>query len=153
MFTKTIYIAGALTGLNPQERTVLKQLYIDLAEACKTSGFEPFVPHLMDDPDEAPVMTPQELDQAVRDVVTKSCLVIMYAGKGSTGAGIEIEMAYHANTPVVLLYETEKLKNNMISRIVRGNPTITQEISFSDPDDAHTQLSKFLVSFEKSRTK
>lgn len=147
--SKLVYISGGLTDMTDEERAKLRQFYEDLGNICTDFGFTPYIPHLYSDPAKFPDLTPMQVDRIDRLVVTQSYLVIAYVGVASTGVGIEIEMAYHANKPIILLYEKTKLQNRLISRLVQGNPAVTHQIVFDDNDfdDAKDQLVCFLHEF------
>lgn len=141
---KMVYISGALTVMSEAERAVLRRFYTDLGHICKEFGFEVYLPHIYGDPKLVAHKTPQEIDEIDRLAVTLSFLVIAYVGVPSIGVGIEIEMANHADKPVILLYE----KGKSVSRLVRGNAAVCSEIVFTDFDDAKTQVRAFLASFK-----
>jgi hypothetical protein len=145
------YISGALSDMTEEERVVLRALYERLAEACRTYGLDAYVPHLVSDPAKAPDLTPKDVDRLDREAVTSSCLVIAYVGRASTGLGIEVEMAFHANRPVVILYEKERFEARRISRLIRGNPAVVEEISFYNVEEAIMELKVFLRRFSDKR--
>ena len=142
-----IYISGALTSISEQERIQLRKFYEELGEICKEYNFEPYIPHIYGDPKFLAHLTAEQIDRRDRLAVTQSCLVIAYVRIPSTGVGIEIELAYHSNKPVILLYEKEKFEQRIISRLVRGNPSIKHEIVFSDFEDAKEKLKIYLNNF------
>ncbi|MFH1111975.1 MAG: XRE family transcriptional regulator [Patescibacteria group bacterium] len=137
--------------MTEEERSKLRRFYEDLGTICSEFGFTPYIPHIYGDPAKFKDLSPEQIDRMDRLAVTQSYLVVAYVGVASTGVGIEIEMAYHANKPTVLLYEKTKLHNHLISRLVRGNPTVTHQIVFDDEldafEDAKSQLRNFLHEF------
>lgn len=138
-----VYISGALTDMSEQELEEKRQFYIKLGDVCHKNGFEPYLPHLYGDPIKFASLTPQRIDRIDRLAVVQSRLVVAYVGKASLGVGIEVEMAFHSNKPVILLFE----KGKKISRLVRGNPAVVREIPFTDQQDAYRQLDIFLSDF------
>jgi hypothetical protein len=94
-------------------------------------------------------LTPKDIDRIDRLAVTQAYLMVAYVGVASSGVGIELELAHHADKPAVILYERTKLEERRISRLVRGNPAVIAEISFADFDDALAQLETFLVRFRE----
>ena len=144
---KSVYIAGPLTDLAPENRAMLREFYDSLGRICSEFGLEPYIPHHHADPENQVHLTPQRVDQIDRLAVTQAYLVIAYVGVPSIGVGIEIEMAHHADKPVVILAEQTKLVARRITRMVRGNPAVMSEIAFRDFEDAKIQLHQFLQGF------
>lgn len=147
-FPKMVYISGALTDMPEEQRVVLRQFYTDLGRVCKEFGFAVYLPHIYGDPKLVAHKTPKEIDEIDRLAVTISCLVIAYVGVPSIGVGIEIEMANHANKPVILLFEKEKMEARRISRLVRGNAAIWEEVAFMDFGHAVARLRMLLAKFK-----
>lgn len=145
--TKIVYISGALTSISEQERIKLRKFYEELGKICKEYNFEPYIPHIYGDPKLLAHLTAAQIDRRDRLAVTQSYLVIAYVGVPSTGVGIEIELAYHSNKPVILLYEKEKFEQRIISRLVRGNPSVKHEIAFLDFKDAKEKLRLYFQHF------
>ena len=144
---KMVYISGALTDMPEEERAKLRTFYEELGQICREFGFEPYLPHIYGDPQRVAHLTPAQIDRMDRLAVTQSYLVVAYVGVPSIGVGIEIELAYHANKPIVLLYEKVKLDERRISRLVRGSPAVKNTIAFADFEDAKMQLRIFLTKF------
>lgn len=144
---KTVYIAGALTGRNPQELAELRQFYEHIGDACRQFGLTPYLPHQYSDPELAARLTPAHVDRLDRLAVTQAYLVVAYVGIPSLGVGIEVEMAHHANKPVVLVYEASALERRHVSRLMRGNPGVIHEIAFEDRDDAVEQIRDYIKTF------
>lgn len=144
---KIIYISGALTSISEQERIQLRKFYEELGEICKEYHFESYIPHIYGDPKFLAHLTAAQIDRRDRIAVTQSYLIIAYVGIPSLGVGIEIELAYHSNKPVILLYEKEKFDERLISRLVRGNPSIKYEIAFLNFEDAKQKLRIYLNNF------
>ncbi len=144
---KMVYISGALTDMTEEERAKLRHFYEAIGKLCEEFKFETYLPHVYGDPKLVAHLSPAEIDRIDRLAVTQSYLVVAYVGIASTGTGIEIELAHHANKPVILLYERAKLDQRLVSRLVRGNPAVSQHIAFADFDDALRQLRGALETF------
>jgi len=138
MGDKKVYVSGALTGVN--EPDSVKRFYESIAELCKAFNMNPYVPHLNSDPIAHPDLSPREVYEMDKREISRAELVIAYVGIPSLGVGSEIEIARENDIPVILLYE----KNKKISRMIRGNPAIMAEISFTNFDNALQQLQAFL---------
>ncbi|MEK7532121.1 MAG: hypothetical protein AAB579_00740 [Patescibacteria group bacterium] len=141
---KMVYISGALTDMPEEERARLRTFYEALGRVCKEFGYAVYIPHIYGDPKLVAHKEPVEIDHMDRLAVTLSYFVVAYVGVPSLGVGIEIEMAHHAHKPVVLLYEKAKLAERRISRLVRGNPAVSWQISFTDFANAAEELRAFL---------
>jgi hypothetical protein len=149
LIKKSVYISGALTDMSERERARLRKFYDDVGEMCRENGLEPYCPHIYGDPKLVAHLTPKEIDRIDRLAVTQSYLVVAYVGVPSIGVGIEVELAHHADKPVVLLYEKVKSDQRRITRLVRGNPAVIREIAFEDFADALAQLRGFLHDFQQ----
>lgn len=128
------YICGPLTELDPQTREKTKRLYENLASLCLDAlGVRAFVPHEHYDPIKHASFTPQEVDTAERtQVCEKTSILIVVAILPSWGGGIEVEMAYRSNVPIILLIP----KNKKTSRLLRGNPGIKCGIEYNSEIEA-----------------
>lgn len=139
-----VYISGALTSMTDERRCELRDFYQKLAVVCSEFDLNAYVPHLVSDPKLAAHLTPQEVDDLDREAVMGSCLVAAYVGIPSFGVGIELEMAYHAHKPVVLLCEKGTVDDRMLSRLVRGNRMVADELLFHGFADAAEKFRIFL---------
>ncbi|HWQ99370.1 MAG TPA: XRE family transcriptional regulator [Candidatus Methylomirabilis sp.] len=144
---RMVYISGALSDMEDTERARLRMFYEWVGAVCEEYGFSAYLPHRFSDPALHRNKSPQDVDRIDRTAVTLSYLVIAYVGMPSLGVGIEIEMAFHAYKPVVLLFEKERMDQRRVSRLVRGNPSVWHEIPFTDHEDAIRQLKEFLPAF------
>jgi hypothetical protein len=146
---KTVYVSGALSDMSEEERAKLRAFYDAIGDVCREFGLEPYCPHIYGDPKQVAHLTPKEIDRIDRLAVTQAYLVIAYVGVPSLGVGIEVELAHHADKPVVILFEKDKGEARRISRLVRGNPAVLDEIVFEDFSEALQKLRIFLTSFRK----
>lgn len=146
---KTVYVSGALSDMSEDERARLRVFYNDIGDVCREFGLEPYCPHIYGDPKLVAHLTPREIDRIDRLAVTQAFLVIAYVGVPSLGVGIEIELAHHSDKPVVVLFEKDKGEARRISRLVRGNPAVMDEIIFEDFEEALQKLRIFLRQFRK----
>lgn len=151
MTSTLVYISGALSDV-PEG---IRQEYLDFYEAIgrmvESVGLVPYVPHQNTDPVRHKDVTPPQVDLIDRTAVTSAILVVAVADNPSLGVGIEVEMAYHASKPVVLLCRKERVDARRISRLIRGNPGVVHEIVYESCDDALTRLEAFIRSFLKER--
>ncbi|MBD3251991.1 hypothetical protein GF380_06120 [Candidatus Uhrbacteria bacterium] len=125
------YISGALTVMTEAERQELRDLYILIGKTAAWIGFGYYCPHVYSDPELAKTLSPQEVDQIDRTAVTHSAVVIAEVSIPSHGCGIEVEMAYHAHVPVILLVK----KGTRLSRLVAGSPSVVAIIEYESNKD------------------
>lgn len=139
---KVPYICGPLTELAPEEQERAKDLYTKIADLCEEIlGIRGFVPHEHYDPIKHAHYTPRDVDEAERlQVCEKTGLLIVLAIAPSWGGGIEVEMAYRSNVPVILLCERKKLEQRKISRLLQGNPAIVANISYDTKKEMFESL-------------
>lgn len=139
---QTVYISGALTNTKRAEE--LKGFYEALAALCSKLGLEPYVPHLVTDPSMHPNVAPRDVFDTDKNQILRSALVLAYVGEPSLGVGMEIAYAETASVPVIILYE----KGKIVSRLVRGTPTIAGEIVYSTKTNALVKLHKLITALD-----
>lgn len=147
-----VYISGALSDLPDQLRTQYVAFYEAIGRTVESVGLVPYIPHQNTDPVRHRDVTPKGVDLIDRTAVTSSSLIIAVADNPSLGVGIEVEMAYHAAKPVVLLCRRDRLDARRISRLIRGNPAVIREIVYEREEDAFEQLEGFLRSWLQQRS-
>lgn len=143
---KTGYVCGPLTELPHRQREGAKRFYEQIADVFqKVTGQRAFVPHEHYDPIKHASFTPRQVDASERKQVCKYtwCLVAVPLA-GSWGSGIEVEMAYRSEVPIILLCGRKKLEHKKISRLLRGNPAVLAEISYVSRKEALDMLEKEL---------
>jgi len=140
MNEKIPYICGPIRELDEQSRKEVFNFYEKIAEMCKdTLNVMPFVPHLHFNPNND--FSPQEIDKVERDrVCNKTSVLIVVAVAPSWGGGIEIEMSYRSNVPVIILRPNGK----DLSRLMRGNPAIKSIIDYNNQEDAINKLKDWM---------
>lgn len=144
MFVRRPYICGPLTDLPADLQERIKDLYSQLGDICEeVLGVRAFVPHEHYDPIKHAHYTPHQVDDAERLQVAKgTSVLIVIAESPSWGGGIEVEIAYRSEVPVILLFPSQK----KVSRLLRGNPGITLQDSYdsfeSIPDLLRIMLSR-----------
>ena len=140
--TLNAYLASALSGLQEDQRQLVFHLSDSISEICRRFGIEVYEPRKATDPvhhSEVPALTVWELD---RDKVLSSDLLILLGHFPSTGAGEEIDMAYNALIPMILISHSE----TNLSRMVTGVPGFKLEIRYQDPEEFREQLEAALIS-------
>ena len=66
--------------------------------------------------------------------------MVCYVGEPSLGTGIELEIAYQAGKPIILLSEV----GSKVSRMARGVPSVVYHIESEGIDDAKRKLQQVL---------
>src|SRR6266542_2038772 len=121
-----VYISGALTALADGARG--RVFYELLAEIVAECGLSAYLPHRATDPVGAPDLEPRAVYEIDRARVSRSALVVAYAGTPSFGVGIEVEIAREHGVPVILVAERDRA----ISRILLGSPAVADVVRFGD---------------------
>lgn len=149
---KVPYICGPLTELSPTEQESVKLFYQRIADVCeKILKVRAFVPHEHYDPIKHASFTPQDVDNAERhQVCDLTSLLIVAAIAPSWGGGIEVEMANQNKVPVIILCEKEKLDNRKVSRLLRGNPAVTDILTYTNEQEALGKIEKMLEQIQAS---
>jgi len=142
MEQKSVYICGPLTELPEEDQGRVKALYSALADVIEgLTGLRAFVPHEHYDPIKHAHYIPPEIDAAERaQVCTRTSLLLVVVVGPSWGGGIEVEMANKAGVPAVILCIRERLEARKVSRLLRGNPAVTQIIPCSSEEDMISEL-------------
>jgi len=109
-----IYISGALMGASDLER--VRDLYESFADTCRQGGHEPYLPHSKTDPALASHAEARVVYDTDLEMLNGSDLVVAYLGEPSLGVGAEIAIALHNQTPILALYEDERV----VSRFLIG---------------------------------
>jgi hypothetical protein len=121
-----VYISGALTAIADGARA--RVFYELLAEIVSECGLRPYLPHQSTDPVAAPDLDPRTVYEIDRARVSRSGLVIAYAGTPSFGVGIEVEIAREHGIPVIVVAERDRT----VSRILLGSPAVVDVVRFTD---------------------
>jgi len=145
---KIAYVSGGLTKMSETKRKRLRRFYESIGRVCEAEGLVPYIPHKYGDPKLLAHLTPAQIDRIDRLAVTQSYLLIAYVGDATTGGGIEVEMANHAYKPVILAYERKALEAREISRLVRGNPSIRDQVPFDTTREAMSGIKLAIQKFE-----
>lgn len=135
------YIASPLTGLDePMRKTVYE--YIEAIETiCKEKNIFPYVPGKHSDPVSNPELSPSFVYQTDRQRVRESDVFILLAYRPSFGAGQEVEIAYNALIPMIILQPHD----GKISRMVSGVPLSLRQIyDFTDIDSLKVSMREAL---------
>ena len=110
----TAYISGAL--LNAADLAESRARYERFAEACRSGGWDAYVPHQHADPERDAHLSNIDVARRDLDAVAAADVLIAYVGEPSLGVGAEVAIALAANKPVLLLAE----EGRKVSRFLLG---------------------------------
>jgi hypothetical protein len=148
--SKVPYIGGALSDVPPDIQDEVKRFYSELGDLfVAVCGARAFVPHEHCDPIAMAHFSPQEVDAIERpQVCKKTSLFVAVDLFPSTGLGIEVEMAYRSDVPVVILAKEGK----RISRLFSGNPGVVEILRYTSYADAICKLRSWALRHYNSPT-
>jgi nucleoside 2-deoxyribosyltransferase len=136
-----VYIAGALTGLNPEEADRYKRWYEGAAQICEELGFEPYLPHKHTDPVQHPKISAYEVYLTDTSKVKEARFVLAFTDVPSHGVGIELAIAAEYEKPVILMIRL----GCPVSRMVLGSPSVIGAVSFSDWEQGARLLRRMII--------
>lgn len=143
MDNKKVYISGPLT--HTKQPTEVRKLYEMLGTLCEEYNLDPYIPHLKTDPLVHKNISDFEVYKTDKDQVLSSSLVVANVGEPSNGVGMEIAYADDAGIPIVIMHE----RDAVVSRIVKGPPTVIAEIVYSTLSEALHLLSEVFSSLDE----
>jgi transcriptional regulator with XRE-family HTH domain len=135
------YLACALTGLTSEQRQLVFQLSDVVATVCQEQTINLYEPRKKTDPVYHTAVPDTEVFAIDRDRVLSSDLVIHLCHYASTGSGEELDFAYSALVPIILISH-EEMK---VSRMVTGIPAFKFHISYGEPEALRHELRERLI--------
>jgi transcriptional regulator with XRE-family HTH domain len=135
------YLACALTGLSPERRQLVFQLSDDITTICKEYDITVYEPRKKTDPVHHPEVPDTDVFRIDRQRVLSSDLLILLTHYASFGAGEELDFAYSALVPILMISHSE----NPVSRMVTGVPSFKLQIMYSEPEDLRRELHERLA--------
>ena len=139
--TLDAYLACALTGLNKEQRQLVFQLSDMVAEICKGYGIELYEPRKKTDPVHHTEVKDTDVFRIDRERVLSSDLLIHLSHYPSTGSGEELDFAYSALIPIIVVSHSE----NYVSRMITGIPSFHVHLKYTEPEELREQLHSCLV--------
>ncbi len=127
-----IMVAGPINVNSKQ----LMSFYDAILGICDKLGKRTFCAYKFSNPHKTSNVTPEEVYNICKELVSKSKLLLAYVGHPSIGTGQELEIAVDNEIPIILIYE-KKIK---ISKMVLGNPAIIKKIAFTDYKEATQKI-------------
>lgn len=135
------YLASALTGLNVDERQLVFQLSDTLALIAKRHKIEVYEPRKSTDPVHHAEVSDSEVFRIDRERVLTSDLLIVLCHYPSFGAGEELDFAFSALVPTILIIHSD----HSASRMVTGVPTLQIHLQYTEPEDLREEFERCLV--------
>lgn len=135
------YLASALTGLTEEQRQLVFQLSNVVANVCSEQGINLYEPRKKTDPVHHVGVPDADVFAIDRGRVLRSDLCIHLCHYPSTGAGEELDFAYSALVPIILISH-EKTK---VSRMITGIPALKFHINYTEPEELRQELKERLI--------
>ncbi len=150
-----IFINGGLPK-DPAQRRGMQLLYNELGEIVLRNGFEPYISSFVNSPHKnRPYPEPSEIRKRQRRAVSQSSLAIIYTGIPFIDLGIDIELAFHASTPIIIIYENEvkATEKGRVSEPMLGHPGIIERVEFSTFREVQEEIKIFIAEFSEKLKK
>lgn len=135
------YMAGALTGLNEDQRQAVFFISDKIHAVCERNAIDLYEPRKKTDPVHHPWIQNVEVFRTDQRTVLNSDLLIYLGNYPSAGAGEEIAFAVDSLLPVILVASSD----TKMSRMVTGIPGLKWVIRYEDPDDLESELDALLA--------
>jgi len=134
------YLASALTGLADEALSTVEKLSNTVELACRAVDVDLYQPGKHTDPRKHPSIPSAEVFKLDRERVLSSDLLIHLSHLPSTGAGEELDFAYQALIPIILVQPSDRTT----SRMITGIPSLKVEILYQDTADVSELLQEKL---------
>ena len=138
------YLACALTGLEADQRSLIFQISDAIALICEKHGIDLYEPRKSTDPVHHSTIPDNEVFRKDRERVLSSDLLVFLSHYPSTGAGQELDFAYSAMLPIIIISRS----SDRVSRMVTGIPTLSVHIQYDDPEDLRARFDACLDSIK-----
>ena len=139
--TLNAYLASALTGLNEEQRQLIFQLSDTVAMVCDGFDIDLYEPRKKTDPVHHADVADTDVFHIDRERVLGSDLLIYLAHYPSTGAGEELDFAYNAMVPIIVVTHSD----TRVSRMVSGIPGLVVTVSYDEPQQMRAKLVETLT--------
>lgn len=135
------YLASALTGLNSEQKQLVFQLSDVISTICASHDIQLYEPRKRTDPVHHAEVPDAEVFKIDRERVMSTDLLIHLCHYPSTGAGEELDFAYNALVPMILVCQNE----TRVSRMITGIPSFKIRIEYSEPEELRQDLHRCLT--------
>lgn len=133
------YFASALTGLEPEQIQEIIELDERVKRLCENYfnySVALYRPRLKTSPTDNPDFSSREVYEIDQERVASSDLIFLATIFPSLGAGMELQIALQSCTSIILI----KKKDQTLSRMVLGCPTITRIVEYNDLEELDIKL-------------
>ena len=138
------YISGALMNTASLDRA--RALYERLADACRTAGWEAYVPHQHADPARDPQLANADVAERDLDQISAADAVVAYVGEPSLGVGAEVAIALRAGKKVLLVAEADRRVSRFLLGLAEMHPAQAQVLRYRSVDEAASWITGVLAS-------
>lgn len=135
------YLACALTGLNEEQRQLVFQLSDAVATVCAELDIDLYEPRKQTDPVHHASVPDSDVFHIDRERVLGSDLLVFLSHYPSTGAGEELDFAFSAMVPIVVITHS----SSRVSRMVTGIPGVVVTVAYQEPEELRTRLRETLL--------
>jgi transcriptional regulator with XRE-family HTH domain len=135
------YLASALTGLDRDQRQLIFHISDIVSVICGEVGIDLYEPRKKTHPVHHQDVPANDVFHIDRERVIRSDLLIHLTHFPSTGSGEELDFAYNALVPIVLISHSE----TRVSRMVTGIPSFKLEVTYTEPEDLRSILREKLI--------
>lgn len=134
------YISGALTGAPALD--VARRRYEEAADTCSAHGYDAFVPHLQNDPELAPQLSPEVVYTSDHGALESADLVVAFLGTPSLGVGAEVAIALQHKSRLVAIYAQPERVSRFMLGLIRAHGG--HELRLTSYDDLSPALDRWL---------
>jgi transcriptional regulator with XRE-family HTH domain len=134
------YLACALSGLDEEQRLLMFHLSDIINVICKDYDIDLYEPRKKTDPVHHPEVADSEVFRTDRERVLKSDLLIHLSHYPSTGSGEELDFAYNALIPIIIISHSE----SKLSRMISGIPSFQINLNYTEPEELRFKLKECL---------
>lgn len=135
------YLACALSNLDATQRQLMFTISDTISIVCEGQGIDLYEPRKQTDPVHHPEVKDADVFRIDRERVLGSDLVIHLCHYPSTGSGEELDFAYNALIPLILISHGDI----RVSRMITGIPAFKVEIKYREPEELRSQLQNCLI--------
>jgi transcriptional regulator with XRE-family HTH domain len=130
------YLASALTGLDSTQKALVIHLSDLVNLVCRSVDIDLYEPRKKTDPVHNADVSNTDVFRIDRERVVRSDLLIHLCHFPSTGSGEELNFAYEALVPIILIIHGDQ----RVSRMITGIPGFKVEIRYNEPEEMRQSL-------------
>ena len=133
---RRVYVSGPLQA--SRDLPLARALYETFARACRQAGYDPYLPHVDNDPERDADNSPE--DVYARDIseLRRSAAVVAHVGAPSSGVGAELAVAVAEGIPVIAISRPGEPVSRFLAGMLRAHPRNVEVVC--DDDDVMTLI-------------